>query len=140
MWDGRPRPSDLLPDYFRSILVLAKTQKNRFAQTVVPRPLRKLHLTDHLWFQPVAPFHFCRCQTFFPLACARHWKVCEWTRIAGDFLESRAHLAQERRAEAAPNLPCEDKLVALIKADDDRAEMPTFWCDVSPYNKLLRQK
>ena len=40
------------------VLVLAKTEKNRLSQTIIPRPLGKFHLANQFGFHPVAVFHF----------------------------------------------------------------------------------
>ena len=48
----------LLPNNFLRILVFPDSEKDRLAEPINPRPLRKFDITDNHPFNPDAPFHF----------------------------------------------------------------------------------
>jgi len=83
----------LLPNHFARILVFPKSDKDRLAETVIPRPLREFYLADDYRFDPVTTFHFGSSQTLVPTAPARCRKVIKGTLFNPDFFQFRKETA-----------------------------------------------
>src|SRR5260370_8703679 len=128
-----------LPDYLRGVLVLAKAEKNRLSQAIISRPLGKLHLANHLWFHPVAVFHFCSSDALTPLVPTRNRQICKRPRGAGNFFKLRMQSAQEIVVKTSPHLSGEKQFLFFIESNNDETETlaTAFRFEIYTHHQLL---
>jgi hypothetical protein len=103
----------LFPNHFTHILVFPQTEKDWLAQSIIPRPLRELDLTNHRRFNPNAPLHFGGGQPWIQTS-TRSRQVEKWTSFDRDLVQFNRKSFQEFFAETGADSARKFKFSVLI--------------------------